>query len=145
MHTAIEKSIFIAAAPAQVWETLTVPERMLQWMGERELQLQIHTTWEINSPFVISGFHHVQFENRGQVLQFEPEQRLVYTHRSTVSRLPDAPESDTVFTFTLQPVEGGTALTLRIHNFPTESIYKHLALYWPVTLEELKACAEAQT
>jgi hypothetical protein len=79
------------------------------------------------------------------VLQFEPHRLLVYTHCSSVSRLPDAPESDTVFTFTLRPAEGGTALTLHIHNFPTESIYKHLALYWPVTLEELKACAEAQT
>lgn len=142
MNSAFEKTIFIAASPAEVWKTLTVQERMLQWMGERDLQLQIHTTWEINSPFVISGFHHIKFENRGKVLQFEPEQLLVYTHRSTVSRLPDTPESDTVFEFRLQEVEGGTALALRIYNFPTESIYKHLALYWPVTLEELKHVAE---
>lgn len=142
MNAAFEKSIFIAASPAEVWKTLTVHEYMLQWMGERDLQLQIHTTWEVNSPFVISGFHHIKFENRGKVLQFEPEQLLVYTHRSTVSRLPDTPESDTVFTFRLQQVAGGTTLTLRIENFPTETIYKHLAFYWPVTLDELKNVAE---
>ncbi len=144
MIAAFEKTIRIAAAPAEVWKTLTVPDCMLQWMGERDLQLQVHTTWEVNSPFVISGFHHIKFENRGKVLQFEPEQLLVYTHRSTVSRLPDTPESDTVFTFQLQPAEGGTTLTLRIENFPTETIYKHLAFYWPVTLEELKAYAETR-
>lgn len=40
--------------------------------------------------------------------------------------------------FSLQPVQDLTILTLTVSNFPTESIYKHLAFYWNVTLEVLK-------
>jgi hypothetical protein len=42
----------------------------------------------------------------------------------------------------LQPIEKQTALALTLSNFPTESIYQHLAFYWTVTLEALKRMIE---
>jgi hypothetical protein len=84
------------------------------------------------------------FENRGTVLQHEPERRLQYSHLSSISRLSDRPESYSIIGFQLQPLGERTILTLSLSNFPNESIYKHLSFYWNVTLEVLKRMIEEQ-
>ncbi len=114
---------------------------MQQWMAESELS--IHTDWTVGNPILIRGeLHHLPFENKGSVLQFVPEQLLQYTHLSSLSALPDQPESYSVLTFQLAPTATQTALTVTIANFPTEAIYKHLAFYWPVALGILKRMLE---
>jgi len=139
----VNKTITIDAPASKVWDTLTNPERMKQWMAETEID--ILTDWKVGSPFVIRGnLHGIDFENTGTVLQFEPEKLLQYTHLSSLSRLPDKPDSYSVIEFRLAPIEGQTTLTLTLSHFPTESIYKHLAFYWNVTLEILKRLIEQQ-
>lgn len=73
-------------------------------MGEPEMKLEIETTWEINSPIFIRGFHHIKFENKGIVLKYQPERMLRYTHLSSVSRLPDKIENYSALEFVLTPV-----------------------------------------
>lgn len=67
---------------------------------------------------------------------------LSYTHLSSISGLKDEPQNYTIFEFRLTPTEGQTSLTFTTRNFPTETIYKHLAFYWNVTLEVLKKFVE---
>jgi bisphosphoglycerate-dependent phosphoglycerate mutase len=38
---------------------------MTKWMGELEMKIEIETDWRVNSPMIIRGFHHVEFENKG--------------------------------------------------------------------------------
>lgn len=140
-----EKTIQIQAHDSTVWNTLTDPKLMKQWMGESEMDIDIQTDWRINSPIVISGFHHAKFENKGIVLQYEPNRKLMYTHFSSLSRLPDKPENHSIIEFTLTPLENQTSLTLTISNFPTETIFKHLEFYWRTSLEMLKTFIEKQT
>ncbi|SIO13838.1 SRPBCC family protein [Chitinophaga niabensis] len=135
-------NVLIHATREQVWNILTTPEIMADWMGGDELQIKVITTWEINSPILIQGFHHMKFENSGWVLQYEKESRLSYSHLSNISRLPDKPENYTVMEFVLTPAEEGTLLTLNIENFPTEVILKHLAFYWRTTIFKIKKVAE---
>ena len=118
---------------------------MKQWMGDAEMEIDIQTTWQVNSPIVISGFHHLKFENKGTVLQFEPGQALKYNFLSSISRLPDIPENYTIIGFTLSPADNQTALTLVITNFPTETIYLHLDFYWRTTIELIKHFTEKNT
>lgn len=135
------KTVHINAPISTVWQALTVPEQMHKWMSENELH--VITDWQVGQPMIIRGkLHGAKFENKGTVLQFEPEQVLAYSHLSSASRLPDQPESYTSLEFRLTPAGGGTSLTLTIHNFPTETIYKHMAFYWNVTLEILKKMLE---
>ena len=115
---------------------------MKQWMGDPEMEIDIQTNWQVNSPIVISGFHHLKFENKGTVLQFEPGQALKYNFLSSLSRLPDVPENYTIISFTLSPADSQTALTLVITNFPTETIYRHLDFYWRTTIELIKQLIE---
>lgn len=132
----------INTAPGEVWTVLCDLRCMARWMGEPEMHIEVQTDWKAGRPILIRGFHHVKFEDRGTVLQFDPPQKLSYTHLSSISRLPDRPESYTTFEFTLVPEGDGTLLTLHIENFPTESILKHLDFYWGTTLLLIKKMAE---
>jgi len=135
------KTIHINAPTSKVWDALTNPELMKKWMSETKID--IITDWEVGNPIVIRGtLNGKNFENNGTVLQFELEKILQYNYLSSLSRLPDKPENYSVLEFRLTPMENQTTLTLALSNFPTETIYKHLAFYWNVTLEILKRMIE---
>ena len=137
------KAVTINASTSQVWHILTTPELMKKWMISDDIEININTDWKVGGPMVIHGnMSGKNFENNGTVLQFEPEKILEYSHLSSTSRLPNRPESYSIIEFRLQPMENLTILTLTVSNFPTESIYKHLAFYWNVTLEVLKRMIE---
>ena len=137
------KAVTINASTSQVWHILTTSELMKKWMISDDIEININTDWKVGSPIVIRGnMSGKNFENNGTVLQFEPEKILEYSHLSSTSRLPNRPESYSIIEFRLQPMENLTILTLTVSNFPTESIYKHLAFYWNVTLEVLKRMIE---
>jgi uncharacterized protein YndB with AHSA1/START domain len=139
----VNKTVHINAPTSKVWEALTSPELMKKWMFDTEIK--IITDWKVGNPIVIRGsLNGKKFENNGTVLQFEIEKILQYDHLSSLSRLPDKLENYSVLEFGLAPIENQTSLTLTLSNFPTESIYKHLAFYWNVTLEVLKRMLEEQ-
>lgn len=140
----IEHSAVINAPPTDVWRALTDPALMEKWMGEPEMRIEVITGWRVASPIVIKGFHHIHFENKGTVLRFEPNSILQYTHLSSLSRLPDRAENYSTIEFQAAPMpELSTSVTVRISNFPTESILKHLDLYWRVTIQVLKRFVES--
>lgn len=142
MSQLISKTVLIKAPPAALWECLTNPVLMTQWMAEPEIDVQVDTDWQVGSTVTVSGFHHVSFINKGTVLQFDPLKALRYTHLSSVSHLPEKPESYCVFEFLLEPSGNGTFLTVNISNFPTESIFRHLDLYWKTTVAIFKDFVE---
>ncbi|MNU17157.1 hypothetical protein D3C71_53370 [compost metagenome] len=126
------------ASPAVVWQVITDPVHMLQWMGDETMNLTIDTSWIPGTDIIITGTHHQPFENKGIVLQCIPEQQLSYSHLSSLSRLPDEPDSYTRIDFHLVPNGAQTKLELTISNFPTESIQKHLEFYWRTTMVKIK-------
>lgn len=131
----------INAPAGRVWAALTEPALMNKWMAETPLD--IITDWQSGSPIAIRGqMYKKPFENSGTVLAFEPEQHLSYTHLSSLSKLPDAYESHSILDFRLSPNGDKTSVTLTVTNFPTDTIYKHLAFYWNVALEMMKRSAE---
>ncbi len=135
------RTVNIDAPASKVWEALTTPELMKKWMSESEID--IFTDWIVGHPFIIRGrLHGIKFENTGTVLAFIKEKVLRYSHLSSISRLPDTPESYSVFEFVLTPIDHQTSLTITVSNFPTETIYKHLVFYWNVTPEILKRMIE---
>jgi hypothetical protein len=117
---------------------------MKKWMLDEE-EIEILADWKPGSPIVIKGtLHGVDFENTGIILENIPGKILRYTHLSSISELPDQPENYTVLEFKLTQVENKVELELTLNNFPTESIYKHLVLYWNPTLEIFKKFVEEQ-
>lgn len=138
-ETVLSKSVVIAAPSTKVWEALTDPVLMKKWMADADTEIEIITDWKVGNPFLIRGtLHRIKFENKGKVLQFEPEKILQYSHLSSLSRLPAQPENYSIVDFRLTPEGTLTVLTVTLSNFPRESIYKHLDFYWNVTLEIFK-------
>ncbi len=142
MSDSFSTSTIINTSPTKVWQTLTNTELMIQWLGGPEMEIEVHTNWQVNSPIIIKGFHHVKFVNKGVVIAFDNERKLSFTHLSSVSKLPDVPESYSILTFMLEPIRETSHLTLTIENFPTESIRKHLEFYWKTTVVTIKNKAE---
>lgn len=131
------KTIIIEAHTSEVWQALTTPALMQQWMSETPIE--VITTWQVGTPFTISGpWYKSKFENYGKVLQYVPERMLSYSHLSSLSRLPLTDENACIFSFELTPLKGHTSLSFTASNFPTEAIYRHIVFYWNVTLELLK-------
>ena len=138
------KTVHIHAPASKVWEALTTPALMNQWMMP-DSKMAIITNWQVGSLFIIRGnLHGINFENKGTILQFESKKVLEYNHLSSISRLPNQPKSYSNIEFRLTPGEDQTSLTVTLSNFPTESIYKHLIFYWNVTLEILKKMIEEE-
>jgi uncharacterized protein YndB with AHSA1/START domain len=137
----VNKTITINAPTSQVWDAVTNQAVMKKWMSDTDID--IFTDWIVGTPFVIRGnLHGIDFENRGTVLQFDPEKILRYTHLSSLSRLHDELANYSVIEFRVAPLGNQTTLALTVSNFPTETIYKHLAYYWTVTLEILRKLIE---
>jgi uncharacterized protein YndB with AHSA1/START domain len=141
MHR-IDTTIVIAAPRAAVWNALTDPAAMRAWIGEPEMAIDVRTDWRPGTPIVITGVHHGRFRNVGTVLACVPETALRYSHLSSVSHLPDMPEHHSVIAFELADADGGTSLRLVVERFATETIFRHLDLYWRGTMAVFKAFVE---
>ena len=143
MNPDISASVTINSQPKHLWAVLTTPILMQQWMGEPDMEIKVTTDWKVSSPITVTGFHNGLFENKGIILNFDKERKLVYTHLSSISNLADKPENYCRIEFSLVPKNSQTELTVTIHNFPDEIIYKHMELYWKSTIFLIKEMAEA--
>lgn len=140
----ISESVMVHTTPDVLWQILTQPKHMKQWLGEPEMNIEVETDWSVNSLIQIKGFHHITFVNTGRVLEYVPNTTLSYSQLDSISRLEDTPGNYSILTFRLLPQGDGTTLSLTIQNFPTLTIYKHLAFYWKTTMQVIQQYAEQE-
>src|SRR5918996_3425624 len=82
-----EESITIDAPIARVWEALTTPALIKRWF----FGVDTETDWSEGSPIVHRGeYQGKPYQDKGTIVKVEPERRLVHTHWSSVSGLPDS-------------------------------------------------------
>ena len=139
----VVKTVEISASISHVWQALTEPDTIAQWMGDTHVETQ----WEVGRDILFTGTmpnFNRKYRDRGIVLAVEHEKLLRYDRWSEVTRLPDTPQNRTVITFLLEDVNRRTRLTLRHENFDSEVEYKHANFFWPVALHMLKNLLEAQ-
>jgi uncharacterized protein YndB with AHSA1/START domain len=140
-----ETQVEVAANQAEVWRWLTSPGLMGRWMSDEPLV--VDSAWERDAWITLSGvIHGIPFINRGIILEWQPNTSFTYSYWSSLSgeHFGDAPENRTSVSFHLAPSAMGTLLSNRISNFPELSVRQHCALYWPPTLQILKAAIESQ-
>jgi len=108
-----EATVDIDASPSEVWRSLTDPARLKQYY----LGAEVETDWQVGSPITFKGdWGGKSYEDKGEILVFEPERKLAYSHFSPMSGKPDAPENYHVVEVTLDENEGSTRVTLRQSN-----------------------------
>lgn len=113
----------IKAPPARVWAAITRPEQMLQWWGpDAGPTLSVEADGRPGGRFsivfrLLDGSEH---NPTGVYREVVPDQRLVFTWERA-----GHPEDDSLVTFRLEPVEGGTELTLTHERLPEPLIESH--------------------
>jgi uncharacterized protein YndB with AHSA1/START domain len=134
------RTLTIDAPPAKVWDALTNPDQVRQYMHGTNLA----SDWQIGGPITWSGeWKGHAYVDKGIVLEVEPETRLSYTHWSPMGGSEDRPENYHTVSFDL--VDGGrsTSLTLTQDNNPTQAEADAMAENnWGPMLVGLKTTAE---
>jgi uncharacterized protein YndB with AHSA1/START domain len=140
-----EAAVDIDAPPVEVWTSLTDPQRIKEYY----LGADVETDWEVGSPITFKGeWEGKAYDDKGEILTFEPERNLAYSHWSPMGGKPDAPEHYHVVDIALEERDGGTRVTLRQSNLQggaTEedrSNREHYEKTWKQMLDGLKQTTE---
>jgi len=129
----------IDAPASKVWEALTRPELIQQYM----FGTQVTTDWQVGSPITYSGTWQGKFyQDKGVVLRVEPDKLLVSTFWSSLSGLPDLPENYNTVRYELEPDGDRTMLTVVQDNNATPEDADHSAQNWSTVLDGLKKLLE---
>lgn len=116
-----------------------MPELIKQWF----FGVDTETDWKAGSPIVHRGeYQGKPYEDKGNILQIEPPRLLVHSHWSPVSGLPDIPENYQRVSWELSERDGGTELTIREVNLPSEEAKATSVKSWRMVLENLKRLLE---
>jgi len=132
-------SISIDAPREKVWEALTKPELIKQYLFGTE----VTTDWQVGSPITYKGtWEGKAYEDKGKVLQVVPEKLLVSTFWSSLSGVPDIPENYQTVRYELSSEGDKTRLTLTQDNNATQEAASHSEQNWKMVLEEMKKLLE---
>ncbi len=125
----------IAASVAKVWEAMTTPELIKQYLFGTE----VITDWKIGSPIIWKGvWQGKTYEDKGTILRIIPEELLETTYWSSMSGLSDEPKNYKKIKYELSAENGKTKLVLTQDNNETEDDKNHSEQNWTQVLNELK-------
>jgi uncharacterized protein YndB with AHSA1/START domain len=132
-------SINIAASSRKVWDTLTDPDAIKEYM----FNTHVVSDWRVGSSIVWQGeWQGRAYEDRGTILQLEPEAKIQYSHFSPLSGQPDLPENYHIVTIELSTDEDQTRVALIQDHNSTEEEREHSEQNWKMMLAALKKFME---
>ena len=132
-------SIFISATAAKVWNALTNPELIRQYM----FGTNVVSDWREGSPIVWKGeWQGTTYEDKGVILKLKPKRLIQYSHFSPLSGKPDLPENYHTVTIKLTSDGASTIVLLTQDNNETEQEREHSEQNWQMMLDALKKLLE---
>ncbi len=132
-------SISISVPVGKVWDALTNPEVIKQYM----FGTNVISDWKEGSPIVWKGeWQGKKYEDKGVILKLEPERLIQYSHFSPLSGKPDLPENYHTVTVELSAEGAETRISLSQDNNPTEKSREHSEKNWAMMLASLKKLLE---
>jgi uncharacterized protein YndB with AHSA1/START domain len=132
--------IMINATADQVWEALTDPDLIKQYLFGTE----VVTDWRVGHPIIYKGdFEGKAYEDKGEVLQKEVARLLVTTYWSSLSGLPDIPEYYKTVRYELSPAGNGTKLSVTQDNNDSREDARQSEENWEMVLESIKTLVES--
>lgn len=136
---AIKKSIIINAHAADVWKSLTDPEKIKQWF----FGTNVETDWKPGSPITYSGmWKGKEYRDKGKIIDIEKEKRIAHTHWSSLSGTEDIPENYFNVVYELYEKENDTVLTVIQKGEMSQESYDHSSKNWEEVLQKLKVQVE---
>ena len=130
----------INASKSQVWTALTDPTLIKRYM----FGTNVSSDWKVGNPITWKGeMKGVSYEDKGIILQFEPEKTLSYSHFSPLESKPNLPANYHNVIINLADSDGKTNVTLTQDNNSTEEAKQCSQENWIVMLKGLKEMLEA--
>lgn len=134
-----KSSIDLNTSSPKVWETLVEPDIAKKYFFGAE----IVTDWKVGSPITFKGeFDGNKYEEKGVLLNVEPNVQLQYSHWSNFDGLPDEPENYRTWTFDINEKDGITKLSISEDNIPTEKQKNRSDEFWSEALLKIKRIIE---
>ena len=135
----VSLSIAIEAPVARVWDALTRPELVRQYLFGTEMTAD----WRVGGAITYRGeWKGAAYEDKGTVMIWEPQRLLVTSYYSPLSGLEDQPENYQTVSWKLSATDRGTTLTLTQDNNPTPEAAEHAGKNWDTVLAGLKRLLE---
>ncbi len=135
----LRKTLSIKAPASKVWEALTSPE----WIKQYLFGTKVTSDWKVGSPIRFTGtWEGKEYEDKGTILKFEKEKVFQYNYWSSFSSTSDVPENYAVLTFELSSHGDRTELSLTQDNIATEAELEHSGKNWEGVLEAMKKLIE---
>lgn len=133
-------AVVIRAKPEKVWSALLDPDMIKRYLFGTEAS----SDWKVGSSITYRGEWKGQaYEDKGTILELEPERRFVSTYWSGMSGLPDSPENYATVAYELAPEGEGTRLGVSQDNNPSEEAKAQAEGNWRGVLDALKALLES--
>ena len=136
----VSQSVDIKAPAAKVWEALTKPEIIKEYLFGTETV----TDWKAGSPVIFQGEYQGQkYKDKGIVRENIPGKKLSYSYWSGFTGLEDKPENYSLVTYTLEAKSPAlTTFTWSQKGFASEAGYKHSLEGMTAFLEQIKGIVE---
>lgn len=132
----------IDATRSEVWRALTDPDEIQKYM----FGSKVETDWKPGSRITWKGEYEGQkYEDRGEILEVEPERRLKLTHFSPLGGEEDAPENYHTLIYELEERDGKTRVSLSQDNNKSEEAAEHSRANWAKMLAGLREVVEAHS
>jgi len=132
-------SVKIKAPPHKVWEALTTPAIIKEYL----FGTQAVSDFKVGSPITYKGqWQGKEYEDKGMILEVVREKRLASTYWSSMGGKEDKPENYNKVTYELTEHEGGTTVTLTQDNNPDEKSREHSEKNWTMVLNKMKEVLE---
>jgi len=132
-------SVTINAPALKVWEALTKPDLIKQYL----FGTHVTTDWRVGSPITYEGvWQGKAYKDKGKILQVEPNKLLVSTFWSALAGLPDVPENYQTVRYELSAAGDGTKLNITQDNNATQEEADHSAQNWKMVLDGMKQLLE---
>ena len=132
----------IHAPRSKVWRALTDPDQIRKYM----FGSKVETDWKPGSRITWKGeYEGKKYEDKGEILEVEPERRLKLTHFSPMSGEEDAPENYHTLVYELEESDGTTHVSLSQDNNKRKEAAEQSQANWETMLSGLKQLVEAQS
>jgi len=137
---AVTGTIDINAPVSRVWDTMTNPEIIKEYLFGTETV----TDWKVGSEIVFQGEYNGQkYRDHGVILEYIPNELVSYSYWSGFSGLEDKPENYSTVTYKIaKKADSLTTLSWIQKGYATEEGYKHSSEGMAAFMEQIKGIAE---
>jgi len=134
-----KQSIKINASPSKVWEALTNPALIKQYLFGTETI----SDWKKGSRITYKGvWQGKEYVDGGTILEIIPNKIFKSTYWSSMSGTEDKPENYATVTYELNPEGNSTFLIITQDNIKTKEGKEHSESNWGMVLKTMKELLE---